>query len=163
MAISEAMIQELEHETATGRKLLKRIPEENLDWKPHQKSWSLLELSCHLANLLTWTSPILDQDEFEMPEDYQPWRVDTKGELLAAFDENVSSVKEKLSGYSDEKMMQTWTMKGSGQVYFSYPRVVVMRSFVLNHFVHHRGQLSVYLRLNDIPVPSIYGPSADEA
>jgi len=161
--IAETMLGELEHEAATTRRLLERIPEDKLDWKPHTKSMSLRELASHTATLVEWAKPILGQDELEMSGDYQPWLGTSRAEILDAFDQKVALAKTLLPGYPDEKMLVTWTLKAGDKVYVSMPRLAVMRGFVLSHLVHHRGQLSVYLRLNDVPVPSIYGPSADEA
>jgi uncharacterized damage-inducible protein DinB len=163
MAIADAMVSEFEHEAATTRRVLARVPDEKFDWVPHEKSFSMGALASHVVNLLGWAEPTFELDEFEIPADYKPWNASSKQQLLEQFDANVAEVKEKLAGYPDDKMMQPWTLKGEGRVYFSMPRVAVVRSFILNHLVHHRGQLSVYLRLNDIPVPSIYGPSADES
>jgi uncharacterized damage-inducible protein DinB len=121
-----------------------------------------VDLASHLANLVIWSVPTLEQDEFDLPADYQPWKADSPTDLLTHFDGNIDQTLKVLDNYPDEKMMQKWTMRSGDRTFFTLPRIVVMRSFILNHLVHHRGQLSVYLRLNDIPVPAIYGPSADE-
>lgn len=163
MPIIDGMIQELNHEIATTRKLLERIPDEKFDWKPHEKSWNMGDLSSHIVNLLSWVEVTLTADEFDIPENYTPWKAETRDELVAELDETLKKAHAAMKGFSDARLMETWTLKGGGQTFFSMPRLAVMRTFVLNHLVHHRGQLSVYLRLNDIPVPSIYGPSADES
>jgi uncharacterized damage-inducible protein DinB len=162
--IAASILGELEHEAATTRKLLERAPENQFDWKPHQKSMTLGRLASHCAETFTWLDVIVNQDVFEMdPGSYTPFQAGSQSELLEAFDANVESAKEIIRGQSDESLLKNWQMKTGGEVTIEMPRIAVIRGFVLNHLVHHRGQLSVYLRLNDIPVPSIYGPSADEA
>lgn len=162
MGVIEGMLQELEHEAQTTRKVLERLPEENFDWKPHPKSMSIRELGSHVATICEWTAPTLDQDEFDMPAEYKPWMAGSKEALLQKFEESVEQAGQSMQGYPDKKLFQDWTLRSGEQVYFTMPRMAVLRGFVLNHLVHHRGQLSVYLRLNDLPVPAIYGPSADE-
>ena len=163
MKVMDAIVKELSQEAATTRRLLERVPEEHFNWKPHQKSMSMQELASHVAHLVSWTGPALDLDVFQMGvADSKPWRGDSKQALLDHFDEQVEMAREKMSGYPDEKLAEIWTLRTPDDKEFSFPRAVVVRSFILNHLVHHRGQLSVYLRLRDVPVPSIYGPSADD-
>ena len=162
MAINEAFIGELQHEAATTRKLLERIPAETFDWKPHEKSMSMHRLATHVADMFGWFQPTLEQDELDFANGYEEPKPANTEELVAIFDKNVAAAMESLQKTDDAAFMNDWTLRNGEQIYFTMPKAGVIRSFVMNHIVHHRGQLSVYLRLNDIPVPSIYGPSADE-
>jgi uncharacterized damage-inducible protein DinB len=163
MAIVDALLPEFDHEIATTRKLLERVPEDRLDWKPHPKSWSLGQLAQHVATLPLWGAMTVNQVELDLAGDFAVEPARTRAALLALFDTNASGTRAALTGKSDAEMMAPWTLKRGGQTIFSMPRASVWRSFVMSHLIHHRGQLSVYLRMNDLPVPSIYGPSADEA
>ena len=161
--IATAFIAELEHEAATARKCIERVPADKFDWKPHEKSMSFGRLASHVAEMFGWTPSTLEHSELDFSKmDYTPFEPKTSEELVEFFDKNVDEALVTLRNMVDERFMETWTMRNGEQVYFTMPKVAVMRSFVMNHIIHHRGQLSVYLRLNDIPVPSIYGPSADE-
>ena len=162
MAIVDALLPEFDHEMTTTRKLLERIPEEKFDWKPHARSFSLGALATHLAALPTWGAETLNRSEIDIGTGPPPAALPSKREMMAAFDTNVAATRAALAGKSDAELMASWTLKRGGHTLFSMPKTAVWRSFVLNHLVHHRGQLSVYLRLLDVPVPSIYGPSADE-
>jgi uncharacterized damage-inducible protein DinB len=165
MAIAESILPEFDHETATTRTLLERVPADQVDWKPHTKSMSLGQLAMHIANLPVWASITLERKEF----DTNPpggTRVTTPlfesiAHLLESYDANVSAARALLARTTDGEFMVQWTLKNGGKSMFSMPRVAVFRSFVMNHAVHHRGQLSVYLRLLDVPIPNIYGPTAD--
>lgn len=162
MGIKEGLLAEFDHEIGTTRKLLERIPDEKLSWKPHDKSMSLGGLATHLSNLPHWGGIILNEASFDLdaaPPNLEPKH--SRAEILTAFDEAASRTRAWLDK-TDGELMAPWALKRGGQDMFSMPRVAAFRTFVLYHIVHHRGQLSVYLRLNDIPVPSIYGPSADE-
>lgn len=162
-SISSALIAEMEHEAAVARKCLERVPAEKFDWKPHEKSMAFGALAVHVAEMFGWTPVTLQQPELDFAKfDYQPYKPATNEDLLEYFDKNVAEALETLRNTSDETYMENWTMRNGDTIYFTMPKVATMRSFVMNHIVHHRGQLSVYLRLNDIPVPSIYGPTADE-
>jgi uncharacterized damage-inducible protein DinB len=166
MSIGESMLPEFDHEMANTRKTLERVPDDKFGWKPHAKSFPMGHLASHLANLPGWTMVTIDMDEFDMaPEGQQAKTPEchTRQELLDTFDNNVTRARTALAGVADEKMFQNWSLLAGGHRVLSMPRVGVLRSFVMNHLIHHRAQLGVYLRLNDIPVPSIYGPSADEA
>ncbi len=163
MAIADALVPEFDHEMTTTRKLLERMPEDKFDWKPHAKSFSLGALATHLANLPSWGAETLNKSEIDIGGGQTPNAVLSKAELLANFDKHVTTTRAALTGKSDAEFMSVWSLKRGGHTVFSMPKTVVWRSFVLNHLIHHRGQLSVYLRLLDVPVPSIYGPSADEA
>ena len=162
MAIKDALLADYDHEMGTTRKLLERLPDDRLSWKPHAKSMSLGGLATHLSTIPHWAGTILNEPFFDLAgaPPNQPERT-SRAELLAAFDETRTRTRAWMDK-SDAEYMSNWTLKRGGQVMFSVPRVSAFRSFVLHHIIHHRGQLSVYLRLNDIPVPAIYGPSADE-
>jgi uncharacterized damage-inducible protein DinB len=155
-------LPEFEHEFSETRRALERVPEEKFDWKPHDKSFSLHDLAAHLAEVPKWTSVTLNMDVFDLDEPYERVVPETKAEILAHFDEAVAEAKEILEGTSGETLMQTWTMKQNGEVALAMPKAAVLRSFILNHNVHHRAQLGLYLRMLDVPVPGHYGPSADE-
>lgn len=164
MNIVDALSMELQHEAASTRKALERAPQDKFAWKPHDKSMTLGILATHLVEIPGWTDIMLNHDDMDMnPAEYKPPLAKSTAELLEMHDTNVAkAIKILQAGVSNEHMMKTWTFKLNGQVVFAMPRAMVMRSWVLNHIVHHRGQLTVYLRLLNIPVPSIYGPSADE-
>ena len=162
-AIGSAYIAEMEHEAKVAREVLSRIPPEKFDWKPHEKSMSFGKLASHVAEMFGWTPPTLQQPELDFAKmDYKPFEPASTDDLLEYMDKNVAEAIDALRNTTDEQFLETWTMRNGETVYFSMPKMAVMRSFVMNHIIHHRGQLSVYLRLNDIAVPSIYGPSADE-
>jgi uncharacterized damage-inducible protein DinB len=165
MAISESILPEFDHETSKTRTLLERVPAEKADWKPHVKSMSLGQLAMHIANLPNWTSITLERKEFDTdpPEVDRatPRGFESTQHLLEFYDANVSAARALLVRTTDADFMVQWTLKNGGKAMFSMPRVAVLRSFVLNHAVHHRGQLSVYLRLLDVAIPNIYGPTAD--
>ena len=162
MSLKVGLLAEFDHEMATTRKLLERLPDDKLSWKPHEKSMSLGGLATHLGNIPRWAGTILNEPGFDLagaapnlPEK------GSRGEILAAFDESTKQTRAALDK-SDAEYLGTWSLTRGGHEMFSMPRVAAFRTFVLYHIVHHRGQLSVYLRLNNIPVPAIYGPTADE-
>ncbi len=167
MAITKALLPEFDYEMANTRKTLERVPDEKLDWKPHEKSMSMGSLATHLANLPTWASRSINSDNFDMaPGGGPPPKATPAGsteEVLAIFDKNVADARAAIAGASDEFLVTSWSLLSGGHTVMTLPRVAVLRSFIMNHIIHHRGQLSVYLRLNDIPVPALYGPSADES
>ena len=161
--IATAFLAELDNEAKVTRTCLERVPADKFDWKPHEKSMTFGRLASHCAEMFGWTKETLKLDVLDFAtRDTTPFEPKTSEELLAFFDEHIATAKSVLGETSDETFMTEWTMRNGEQVYVTMPKVAVMRSFVLNHIIHHRGQLTVYLRLNDIPVPSIYGPSADE-
>ncbi|HEX8136296.1 MAG TPA: DinB family protein [Pyrinomonadaceae bacterium] len=163
MSLSQPIIAELQQEAKTTRKLLERVPEEAFSWKPHEKSMSLGRLAGHVAELHTMFRFILTEDELDFAAGkYQPFAPSNVSELLESFDRNVAEAVELLKAQTDESLLKPWRMRSGEQVFFELPRVAVIRSMALNHIFHHRGQLSVYLRLRDVPLPSIYGPTADE-
>lgn len=167
MAIAASLIPEFDHETATTRRFLEVVPEERAGWKPHPKSFSLGDLAVHIANIPHWGALTLKSAEFDLiGPDGNPWVAapfTTRDTLLACFDTNRLAAREALAAATDDSLMESWSLKKNGAVIFTLPRVAVLRSMVMNHLVHHRGQLSVYLRLLDVPLPSAYGPSADTA
>ena len=161
--MASAFLGELENEAKVTRQVLERVPAEKFDWKPHEKSMTMGRLAVHVAEMFGWTKETLKSDVLDFASmDFTPFEPKTSEELLAFFDDHIAKAKIILTETPDETFFTDWTMRNGDQVYFTMPKVAVMRTFVMNHIIHHRGQLSVYLRLNDIPVPSIYGPSADE-
>ena len=161
MPISAALLPEFDHEMATARTVLERVPADKFAFKPHEKSMTMGVLAGHIAEMPGWTVASLTQDSLDMAG-YTPSPASTPAEVLASFDKNVAAARAAIAGASDETYFQTWSLKRGDTTLMSMPKIAVVRSFVLNHIIHHRGQMSVYLRLNNIPVPSIYGPSADE-
>ena len=161
--LSQAFLAELENEAKVTRECLARVTADKFDYKPHEKSMSFGQLASHIAEMWGWTESSLKSDALDFATmDYKPYEPKSTEELLAFFDQQIARARTVLAETSDETFMTNWTLRNGDQVYFTMPKVAVMRTFVLNHIIHHRGQLSVYLRLNEIPVPSIYGPSADE-
>lgn len=162
MSIADTQLAELKYESLATRKALERVPADKLGWKPHDKSMTLGRLASHIAEIPSWTVNAIKEDEFVVQEGFKPFNATDHKEIIAAFDKNLKEAEEALDGVSDEHMQAMWSMKMGDEELFSMPRSSVIRSWILNHLYHHRGQLTVYLRLNDAPVPSIYGPSADE-
>ena len=161
MSISQTFIQELEQEAETTRRVLERVPGDRLAWKPHAQSMSLGQLALHVASTPGAIAQMAAQSSVSVPEFNQP-EAKTTTEILSSLDETVATAKSVLEGFDDAAMGETWRVTAGDQEVMAIPRVGVLRSIMLNHWYHHRGQLSVYLRLLDVPVPSIYGPSADE-
>jgi uncharacterized damage-inducible protein DinB len=166
MALADALLPEFDQEMAGTRKTLERVPDDKFEWKPHEKSTALGGLATHLTNIPTWTIYTLEQDELDLAPEGKPRppmeAAKSRDELLKTFDENISKARAAIAAASDEEMFKPWTLLHGGKKLLTMPKIAVLRGFVLNHNIHHRAQLGVYLRLNDIPVPSIYGPSADE-
>jgi uncharacterized damage-inducible protein DinB len=162
MPLNQAILPEFDHEMATTRKVLERVPEDKLGWKPHDRSMSMGELAGHLATMPHWSEAIMGQDSFDVATSPPTPKMTSRQEILGAFDQSSAVARKAIASASDETMMKPWSLVAGGKTVFSLPRVAVIRSFIMNHCIHHRGQLSVYLRLNNVPVPSIYGPSADE-
>lgn len=163
MSLGKILAAELQHEAATAKTMMERLPADKLTWKPHEKSMSLKQLAGHIVNMVSWTGVTLMQDELDFAKfDYKERDYQQSSELVADLDKNLTDAIGVLTNVSDDTFGEDWTMRNGEQIYMTMPKAAVMRSFVMNHIVHHRGQLSVYMRLLDIPVPSIYGPSADE-
>lgn len=162
MPLNQAILPEFDHEMATTRRVLERVPVEKSAWKPHEKSMTMGQLATHVATIPHWGEAILGQDSFDVKTAPPTPNPKSREELLAAFDHAAAAARKAIAGASDEQLMKPWSLKNGDQAIFTLPRVAVLRSFIMNHQIHHRGQLSVYLRLNNVPVPSIYGPSADE-
>jgi uncharacterized damage-inducible protein DinB len=162
MKLTEPMIAELQHEAATTRKMLERVPQESLSWQPHEKSMTLGRLASHIAMLPGVFIAKLNQDEVDRSE-IKPLPTDNIAAILESFDQNISGSLELLKTESEERLLGLWRYKDGDKVVFEMPRVAVIRLIALNHLIHHRGQLSVYLRLLNVPLPSVYGPTADES
>ncbi|HEX2715281.1 MAG TPA: DinB family protein [Candidatus Acidoferrales bacterium] len=166
MALSEALLPEFDQEMANTRVTLERVPEDKFTWKPHQKSGTMGCLAGHLSNIPSWVVTSISQDSLDLapaggPVQPLPPPKSLK-ELLATFDRNVAEARAAIAAASDSHLMKPWTLLKTGQTVLTMPRMAVLRAFVMNHSIHHRAQLGVYLRLNNLPVPAIYGPSADE-
>lgn len=163
MAMKDALLAEFDHEMAVTRRVLERVPTADNDWKPHAKSFSLGALAAHLANIPSWLGTTLTATDLDLSVGTPPRNIHaTSAALLADFDRKVAEGRARLAGTSDAELMQPWTLRAGDHVVFTMPRIGVLRSFIFSHAIHHRGQLTVYLRLRDVPVPAIYGPSADE-
>jgi len=164
MAFKDALLPEFDHEMGTTRRVLERVPETEFAWKPHEKSFNLGQLAGHIANIPHWVDAIVQNSVFDLAdaEDTRPRVPESIGWLLSQFEKNVGAARGGISGMSDPEFLAPWTFKNNGQVIFTLPRAAALRSFVMNHLIHHRGQLTVYLRLKNVPVPSVYGPTADE-
>jgi uncharacterized damage-inducible protein DinB len=160
--IKDGLLAEFDHETATARKLLERVPDDRLAWQPHEKSMTFAALATHITQLPRWGEAILNQPQIDLAAT-SPMSAPavSRADVLARFDRHVSATRALLDR-TDAELSAYWTLRRGDQELFTMPRATAFRTFVLYHLVHHRGQLSVYLRLAGIPVPSIYGPSADE-
>ena len=163
MAIKEALLADFDHEMGTTRKLLERVPDDKLSWKPHAKSMSLGGLSTHVANLPNWGVITMTRPELDIATYGRMAEATSRAQLLDAHDSNMKALRAALAEKLDAEFMAPWTLKRGDQTIFTMPKLAVLRSFFMNHVIHHRGQLSVYLRLNDVPLPPIYGPTADES
>ncbi len=162
MNINQALIAELQQEAANTKKILSIVPSDKFNWKPHERSMSLGELSHHVAGLTGWASQTINSNELDMA-DYKPPILPTSTqELIDFFEENLTKSLNSLEKATDEELHQIWKLKKGDQVFFELPKIVVIRTACFNHIYHHRGQLSVYLRLLDVKIPGMYGPSADE-
>jgi uncharacterized damage-inducible protein DinB len=163
MKISDALLPEFDQEMATTRKTLERIPEDKLGWKPHEKSMSLGRLAGHVAELPGLGAMALKTDTLNLSAGaFTPFTATSQKETLHFFDQRVAEARAAIAAASDEHLMQPWTLEARGKTIFKMPRVAALRAMMMSHIIHHRAQLGVYLRLNNVPVPSVYGPSADE-
>ena len=166
MPLNQALLSEFDHEMANTRKTLERVPEDKFAWKPHQKSMTMGRLAQHVGEIPSWTVFTIEKDSLDIKPPGSPAHqlppVNSRQELLESFDKYVKDARATLSAAADAQLMKPWSLLSGGKTIFTLPRIAVLRSFVMNHMIHHRAQLGVYLRLNDIPLPAIYGPSADE-
>ena len=163
MSINTSLLGELKNESANTKKIIERIPTEKLDWQPHEKSMTLGKLATHIANLPVWFDRIINADGFDFALSGSTEKKETTQAILDLFTQRLNDAEYALTtATSDEMFKAMWTVSRNNQVIYQLPKMVAIRSFTFNHIYHHRGQLSVYLRLLDIPVPGMYGPSADE-
>ena len=167
MSLSDSVLPEFDREMASTRKALERVPEGKFAWKPHAKSMAFGRLATHVAEMVGWLIPTLQSESFDFAPvgapPYQPVTAASSAALLELFDKNVKEARAAMAAASDAEWMMNWSLQAGGQNIFTMPRIAVMRTMIMNHVIHHRGQLTVYLRLNDVPVPALYGPSADES
>lgn len=166
MSLSAALLPEFDREMASTRNTLERVPDGKFSWKPHEKSGTMGWLAGHMASIPSWTTITIQKDSLDLapggkPSEPPPIPSSTK-ELLESFDKYVAEGRSALAGASDEHLFKFWSLLNNGNTILSMPRIDCLRTWVMNHIIHHRAQLGVYLRLNNIPVPAIYGPSADE-
>ena len=166
MSIAQGMLAEFDNEMANTRKTLERLPEDKLEWKPDPKSMSMGRLAGHVAEMVGWGTLALTADSFDLDPDgkgsHKPLIATSRKQVLAEFDKGAAAAREALAKAPDSGMMTEWSLKANGHTLLSMPRIAVIRSMVMNHIIDHRAQLTVYYRLNGIPVPALYGPSADE-
>ena len=162
MRIIDGMLAELEQEAATTKRVLERIPQAHLSWRPHPKSMSLGQLALHVATTPGGVAEIAARPGLDEPPQFVQPAAQSAAELVPALEQSLAKARGLLGGMDDRQAMETWTLKSGEQVLMTMPRAAVLRAIMLNHWYHHRGQLSVYLRQLNVPVPSIYGPSADE-
>lgn len=162
MTIAQSMLPEFDHEMANTRKTLARVPDGKFAYKPHDKSMTLGQLAGHLAQIPGWGTVTITLDRLDLTPDMKPEKPETTEAVLALFDKGAADAREKLAATSDADFMKPWTLAMGGHDIFTMPKVAVFRNMVMNHMIHHRAQLGMYLRLNDVPVPAVYGPSADE-
>jgi uncharacterized damage-inducible protein DinB len=163
MKISDSLLPEFDHEVGTTRKLLERVPEDKWDWAPHEKSMKLGRLACHVAELPYFATSAAKSDSMDFAKgEYKAVEATNRQQLLDAFDQQATDARAAIAALSDEELMKPWSLVMDGKALMTMPKAGVLRTVMMNHLIHHRGQLSVYLRLTDTPVPSIYGPSADE-
>jgi uncharacterized damage-inducible protein DinB len=163
MKMSDALLPEFDHEISTTRKLLERVPDDKWDWAPHEKSMKLGRLACHVAELTQFATAVAETDSMDFAKG-QYKVIDAPGhrQLLEAFDKAAAEARAAIAATKDEEMGKPWSLLFDGKPVMTMPKAGVLRTAMMNHLIHHRGQLSVYLRLTGTPVPSIYGPSADE-
>jgi uncharacterized damage-inducible protein DinB len=162
MPFSQTLLPEFDAEMTNTRKLLERVPDDRLDYQPHSKSMTLGRLATHVAELPAWTIFTLEQEVFDLQPAFKPRIAASRAELLRIFDTNVAEARARIVAASDEDWQKIWTFKFAGNTVMSSPRSGVMRSSIMNHLIHHRAQLGVFLRLNEVEFPGMYGPSADE-
>ena len=166
MSLGELLLSEIEEEIIASRSVIERVPEDKFDWRPHERSMPLGRLATHLAELLMWATKAIELDELDIAPPGAPPKTpaiaDSVPEILAMLEEQASAIRATLPTISDEELMKPWTLKAGGRDIMTHTKYEIVRRFVINHLVHHRGQLTVCLRLTGVMVPSTYGPSADE-
>lgn len=162
MAIAQALLPEFDHEMTTTRRMLERFPEDKVEWRPHDTCMTLGRLAGHVAEIPRWIVPTIAQDELTLDPNYAPYVVKSRAEALKRFDEDVKAARETIAGAKDEAFMKPWSLVVGGKPVFTLPKAAVVRTFVMSHMIHHRGQLAAFYRIAGVPVPSIYGPSKDE-
>ncbi len=166
MSIAQSILPEFEQEMAGTRKTLERVPDDKLAWRAHPKSNTIGWVAAHLADLPGWTEFTLKEDSLDInPPGGKPHKTPeatSRAAMLETFDKNVATAKKTIAETSDSEFMQPWSLLSGGQTIMTLPKIAVVRGFIMNHIIHHRAILTVYLRLNDIPVPALYGPSGDE-
>lgn len=162
MSLSQGLLQELQQESKSTRQHLERVAQMAADYKPAEKSMTAMELASHIVESVEWGEVTLLEPSFDMPADYKPWIAASTDELVTKFDQYLAKLTGILQDYDDSKLFEMWTMTQGGQTLFTMPRMVVLRSFIMNHQIHHRAQLGLYLRMNGVAVPQAYGPTADE-
>jgi len=167
MSLATSLLLEFDHEMQLTRRMLERVPENKFEWQPHPKSMKLGRLASHLAELPTWGSMTMETDEFDvMPAGKAPYAgrvMANRAEILTAFDTNAAAARRAIAAGTDALFGRPWTLKNGGKSVFTMPKVAVLRSMVMNHMIHHRAQLGLFLRLNDVEIPGTYGPSADDS
>jgi uncharacterized damage-inducible protein DinB len=167
MTIGQSMLPEYDMEMQNTRKTLELVPDDQWNWKPHEKSGTVGWLAGHIATLPGWCAMTINTEQLDYAPvngpAYEPPKISNRNELLAVFDKESAEARAALAGASDADLMKGWTLLAGGQTIFTMPRVACIRGFVMNHLIHHRAQLGVYFRLLGVPVPGLYGPSADEA
>jgi uncharacterized damage-inducible protein DinB len=161
--IRDMLLPEFDQEMANTRKMLQHIPQDKFEYQPHQKSWKTTHLAGHIADLPSWVGHTMNVELLDLkPGDYTPFEPTTQSQLLEQFDKNVREAHDAIANATDEQLAVMWTMKWDGNVVMTMPRAAVLRSVIMNHLIHHRAQLGMYLRMMDATVPGMYGPSADE-
>ena len=170
MGLKDSILPEYDHEMGSLRRLLERIPDDKLAWRPHPKSWTMAQLASHLVHIPLWSHTILNDLSFDLAatpsesaEAADKRTVSSRQHALQLLDENVAKTRASLLAKSDAELMAIWTLKRGAHEVMTVPRIAAFRSFIMNHVIHHRGQFTLYLRMNDVPLPPIYGPTADEA
>lgn len=167
MSIAQSLLPEFDQELAGTRKTLERIPADKFDWRPHEKSFTMISLATHIANMFGWGMTTIKESSFDVApvggEPYKEEPAKSVAELLEKFDKNAAEFRAVIAGASDADLMADWSLLQGGNTLFTMPRIACLRGMIFNHIIHHRAQLTVYLRMNDVPVPALYGPSADES
>jgi uncharacterized damage-inducible protein DinB len=163
MAIAQSLLSEFDYEMGTTRKMLERFPEDKAEWRPHDTCMTLGRLTGHVAEIPGWTVPTIAQDNLVLDSNFVPKTAKSRDEVVKFFDETAASARAAIAGAQDDVFMKPWSLIVNGQAVMTLPKIAVMRSFVMNHMIHHRGQLAAFYRIAGVKIPSLYGPSKDEA